>query len=63
MQEKCLLALYKGIPNSEWVLFEHSSHLPHVEEEEKYMQTVGAFLARVESSLARGLGESLAIIG
>jgi proline-specific peptidase len=43
--------LHKGIPNSEWVLFEHSSHLPHVEEEEKYMQTVGTFLARVESML------------
>lgn len=40
--------LQQGIPNSEWVLFEHSSHLPHVEEEAKYMQTVGDFLARVE---------------
>ena len=40
--------LHKGIANSEWVLFEHSSHLPHVEEEEKYMRTVDAFLKRVE---------------
>lgn len=40
--------MHKGIPNSEWVLFENSSHLPHVEEEEKYMQTVGTFLERVE---------------
>jgi proline-specific peptidase len=40
--------LHKGIPNSEWLLFEHSSHLPHVEEEEKFMQTVDAFLKRVE---------------
>ncbi len=41
--------LHKGIPNSQWVLFEHSAHLPHVEEEEKFMQTVGAFLAKVDS--------------
>lgn len=40
--------LHKGIPNSEWILFEHSSHLPHVEEEEKFMQTVDTFLKRVE---------------
>lgn len=40
--------LHHGIPTSEWVLFEESSHLPHVEEEEKYMSVVGAFLRRVE---------------
>lgn len=39
--------LHHGIPNSKWVLFEHSSHLPHVEEEEKYMRIVGEFLASV----------------
>lgn len=44
--------LHKGIPNSEWVLFEHSAHLPHVEEEEKFMRTVGAFLEQVESQVA-----------
>jgi L-proline amide hydrolase len=41
--------LHKGIPNAEWFLFEHSAHLPHVEEEEKFMRTVSAFLARVDS--------------
>ena len=40
--------LHKGIPNSEWILFEHSAHLPHVEEEEKFMRTVRTFLAQVE---------------
>lgn len=40
--------LKQGIPNSEWVLFEQSAHLPHVEEEENYMQVVESFLARVE---------------
>lgn len=43
--------LHKGIANSEWVLFEHSAHLPHVEEEEKFMRTVDAFLTRVDSQL------------
>lgn len=43
--------LEEGIPNSDWVLFEHSSHLPHIEEETKFMQTVSAFLACVEREL------------
>jgi len=38
--------LRDGIPNSEWVLFEESSHTPFVEERERYMQVVGAWLAR-----------------
>ncbi|MFL5693225.1 MAG: proline iminopeptidase-family hydrolase [Ktedonobacteraceae bacterium] len=40
--------LHKGIAGSEWILFENSSHLSHVEEPELYMQTVRAFLNRVE---------------
>ncbi len=40
--------LHKGIAGSEWVVFENSSHLAHVEEPELYMQTVQAFLSRVE---------------
>lgn len=44
--------LHKGIPNSEWVLFEHSAHLPHVEEEEKFLRTVAAFLAQVDGQTA-----------
>jgi L-proline amide hydrolase len=38
--------LLNGIPNSEWVLFEESSHTPHVEERERYMQVVGDWLDR-----------------
>ncbi|MGZ3645896.1 MAG: proline iminopeptidase-family hydrolase [Ktedonobacteraceae bacterium] len=41
--------LHRGITGSEWVIFENSSHLSHVEEPELYMQTVRAFLDRVES--------------
>lgn len=33
-----------GIKGSRWEIFEHSSHMPHVEEQEKCMQVVGAFL-------------------
>jgi L-proline amide hydrolase len=38
--------LLDGIRGAEWVLFEESSHTPHVEERERYMRAVGAWLAR-----------------
>jgi L-proline amide hydrolase len=38
--------LLDGIDGSEWVVFEESSHMPHVEERERYMQVVGDWLAR-----------------
>jgi len=38
--------LRQGIPNAEWICFEESSHMPHVEERERFMRVVGAFLAR-----------------
>lgn len=37
-----------GIPNAEWVLFEHSAHMAFAEEPERYMQVLGDFLDRVE---------------
>jgi L-proline amide hydrolase len=43
--------LHKGIPGSEWVLFENSSHMAHVEERELYIATVRSFLERVEANL------------
>ncbi len=39
-------ALLNGISGAEWVLFDDSSHMPHVEERERYMQVVGDWLAR-----------------
>jgi L-proline amide hydrolase len=33
-----------NIKGARWVIFEKSSHMPHVEEHEKCMKTVGAFL-------------------
>jgi L-proline amide hydrolase len=38
--------LQAGITDCEWVLFEESSHVPHMEERERYMQVVGEWLAR-----------------
>ena len=35
-----------NIPDNEWVIFESSSHMPHVEEREACMKTVSDFLAR-----------------
>jgi L-proline amide hydrolase len=41
--------LHNGIVGSEWVLFEQSSHMAHVEERERYLSTVKAFLEGVEA--------------
>lgn len=38
------------IPGSEWVIFEHSSHMPHAEEPERYMHVLDGFLSRVETT-------------
>jgi L-proline amide hydrolase len=40
--------IHQRIPGSEWVLFEQSSHMPHVEEPERFLAAVDAFLRRVE---------------
>jgi len=36
--------VHQGIPGSEWVLFEHSSHMPHAEEPDRFMQVLNRFL-------------------
>jgi L-proline amide hydrolase len=43
-----------GIPGSEWVLFEESSHYAHVEERQRYLAVVNDFLARVEQAATSG---------
>jgi len=40
--------VHNGIPGSEWVLFENSSHMAHVEEADRYLQILSAFIARHE---------------
>jgi proline-specific peptidase len=36
--------VHQGIKGSHWVLFENSSHMPHIEEMERYMQVVGEWI-------------------
>lgn len=41
--------VHSGIPGSQRVLFEHSSHMPHAEEPEQFRQVLNAFLREVEA--------------
>ena len=41
---KQIEAAQKLLPGSKWVLFENSSHMPHLEEPEKYLKVVEDFL-------------------
>jgi proline-specific peptidase len=43
--------IQRGIPGAEAVLFEQSSHLPHLEEPDTYLAAVERFLERVERSI------------
>lgn len=38
--------LLAGLPDAEWVLFDESAHLPHVEEPQRYLEVVASWLAR-----------------
>jgi L-proline amide hydrolase len=40
--------VHRGIAGSEWVIFEHSSHVAHLEEEDEYRRVVEEFMRRVE---------------
>lgn len=41
----------RGIPGSKWVVFENSSHMPHLEEPKRYIQVLTDFLRRVEAQV------------
>jgi len=41
---------HRGIPSSEWVLFEESSHTAFVEEPERYRAVLADFLGRAEAA-------------
>jgi len=43
--------IYRGIPGSEWVIFENSGHFPYLEETEGYLRLLSQFLDRVEAKL------------
>lgn len=42
--------LHNNIAGSEWVIFEHSSHMAHIEEPELYLPTVESFIKRFEEA-------------
>ena len=50
----CVEKLKQGISGSEWVLFENSSHMPHLEETERFLQVLDEFLSRVERTITLG---------
>ncbi|KAH7929085.1 proline-specific peptidase [Leucogyrophana mollusca] len=43
-QDKVVLPFFKHIPNVKWVQFADSAHVPHLEETERYMLILGAYL-------------------
>lgn len=43
-QDVCVLPFFQRIPKAKWYTFPESSHMPHWEEREKYMQVVNDFL-------------------
>jgi proline iminopeptidase len=43
------IADHRAIPGSEIAIFEQSSHMPHLEEQEAYLKTLREFLARSEA--------------
>ena len=42
-------AMQERLRHGEWVLFEDSSHMPHIEEPERFQEVVGEFLERSEA--------------
>ena len=40
--------IHQRIPGSEWTTFEHSSHLPHIEEPEVFLARVDSFLRSID---------------
>jgi L-proline amide hydrolase len=43
--------VHRSIAGSDWVVFEESSHMAHVEEAERYRQVLERFLSRVEGAV------------
>jgi proline-specific peptidase len=42
--------IHRSIPGSEWTIFENSSHMPHVEETDLYLQVLDRFFRQVEGA-------------
>ena len=54
----CAESLRQGIKGSRVVLFEHSAHLAHLEETERYLQVLGEFLDDVERKRSLVVGRT-----
>jgi L-proline amide hydrolase len=48
--EKIARTLLEGLPNARYAVFEESSHMPALEESDRYLEVVGAFLREAEES-------------
>jgi len=42
------VTIHQGIKGSVWEVLENSSHVPHVEEPERFLETVEAFLRTID---------------
>ena len=40
--------IHERIPGAQWAIFEESSHMPHVEEPEAFLERVEAFLQTID---------------
>jgi L-proline amide hydrolase len=49
VRPEVVAAMHERLRESEWVLFEESSHMPHLEERQRFLEVVSAFLERVEA--------------
>jgi len=45
--------IHRGIQGSKWIIFENSSHMPHLEEPERYLAVLTDFLSSVEAQASR----------
>ncbi|MBH8560877.1 hypothetical protein I8748_01560 [Nostoc sp. CENA67] len=50
----CIETVHQGISGSKWVLFENSSHMPHLEETEGFLKVLDEFLHDIESNQELG---------
>jgi L-proline amide hydrolase len=48
-------AFFEGIAGARWEIFEESSHMPHVEEQERCLQIIGDFLAEHDRPARRSV--------
>jgi len=49
VRPEVIASMHERLRDSEWELFEDSSHMPHLEEPERFLAVVSSFLERVEA--------------